>query len=145
MPITIDGTGSITGLVAGGLPDASVATADLGDGVVTAPKLSGAQTGSAPVYAARAWVSFDGTGTVGIRSGGNVTSITDNGTGTYTINFITAFADTNYCAAAAASEEDSRENIVIISNVTTSTMQVRTRGGGGALRDSDIVNVVVIN
>lgn len=35
MPITIDGTGSITGLVAGGLPDASVVTADLGDGVVT--------------------------------------------------------------------------------------------------------------
>jgi hypothetical protein len=44
----------------------------------------------------RAWVSFNGTGTVSIRSSFNVSSITDNGTGDYTINFTTAFSDTNY-------------------------------------------------
>jgi hypothetical protein len=53
-------------------------------------------SGSAPIYAARAWVNFNGTGTVAIRASGNVTSITDNGTGDYTVNFTTALADANY-------------------------------------------------
>jgi len=53
-------------------------------------------TGSAPVYACRAWVNFDGTGTVSIRASGNVSSITDNGTGDYTVNFTTAMQDANY-------------------------------------------------
>ena len=57
-------------------------------------------TGSAPVYACRAWVNFDGTGTVSIRASGNVSSITDNGTGDYTVNFTTAMPDTNYSAQA---------------------------------------------
>lgn len=45
---------------------------------------------------ALAWVNFNGTGTVAIRSSYNVSSITDNGTGTYTINFATALSDANY-------------------------------------------------
>ena len=53
-------------------------------------------TGSAPVYACRAWVNFDGTGTVSIRESGNVSSITDNGAGDYTINFSTAMPDSNF-------------------------------------------------
>ena len=53
-------------------------------------------TGSAPMYACRAWVNFDGTGTVAIRASGNVSSITDNGTGDYTVNFTTAMPDANY-------------------------------------------------
>ena len=55
-------------------------------------------TGSAPVYACRAWVNFNGTGTVAIRASGNVSSITDNGSGDYTVNFTTAMSDSNYCA-----------------------------------------------
>ena len=54
--------------------------------------------GSAAVaYGCRAWVNFSGTGTVTIRASGNVTSITDNGAGDYTVNFITAMPDANYC------------------------------------------------
>jgi len=53
-------------------------------------------TGSAPVYACRAWVNFDGTGTVSIRDSGNVSSVTDNGTGNYRVNFSTAMPDNNY-------------------------------------------------
>jgi hypothetical protein len=53
-------------------------------------------SGSAPVYACRAWVNFNGTGTVAIRASGNVSSITDNGTGNYTVNFTTALPDANY-------------------------------------------------
>jgi len=47
-------------------------------------------------YSCRAWVNFNGTGTVAIRGSGNVSSITDNGTGDYTINFTTAMTDANY-------------------------------------------------
>jgi hypothetical protein len=57
--------------------------------------------GPAPLYACRAWVNFDGTGTVAIRASGNVSSITDHGTGKYTINFTTALEDADYCAVAA--------------------------------------------
>lgn len=52
--------------------------------------------GSAPIFAARAWVSFDGTGTPAISGSGNVASITDLGTGSYQINFTTDMPDTNY-------------------------------------------------
>jgi hypothetical protein len=47
---------------------------------------------------ARAWVNFNGTGTVAIRAAFNVSSITDNGTGQYTVNFTTAMPDANYAA-----------------------------------------------
>jgi len=53
-------------------------------------------TGSQPIYAARAWVNFNGTGTIAIRDSGNVSSLTDNGTADYTINFTTAMSNINY-------------------------------------------------
>ena len=61
-------------------------------------------TGDAPVYACRAWVNFNGTGTVAIRASGNVSSITDNGTGRYTINFATAMPDADYSVIASEGE-----------------------------------------
>ncbi len=51
----------------------------------------------------KAWVNFNGTGTVAIRDSMNVSSITDDGTGIYTVNFTTAFPDTNYACVGAAS------------------------------------------
>lgn len=60
---------------------------------VTFPDSTSMQTGQ---QACKAWVNFNGTGTVAIRESFNVSSITDNGTGDYTINFTNAFADTNY-------------------------------------------------
>jgi hypothetical protein len=62
------------------------------------------QSGSAPHYSCRAWVNFNGTGTVAIRASGNVSSITDNGTGDYTINFATAMPDTAYTPVGATGE-----------------------------------------
>lgn len=47
-------------------------------------------------YKCKAWVNFNGTGTVAIRASGNVSSITDNGTGDYTVNFTSAMTDANY-------------------------------------------------
>jgi hypothetical protein len=55
---------------------------------------------AATAYGCRAWVNFDGTGTVAIRASGNVSSITDNGTGDYTVNFTTAMPDANYACVA---------------------------------------------
>jgi hypothetical protein len=55
-------------------------------------------------YKCRAWVNFNGTGTVAIRASGNVSSITDNGTGKYTVNFTVAMVDTNYAAVSTAGD-----------------------------------------
>lgn len=63
---------------------------------ISAVELDGGQAGNAPIFAARAWVNFNGTGTVAIRGSGNVSSITDNGVGDYTVNFITAMPNGNY-------------------------------------------------
>lgn len=60
-------------------------------------------TGGAPMYACRAWVNFNGTGTVAIRASGNVSSITDNGTGDYTVNFTTAMPDADYAVVGLGS------------------------------------------
>ena len=56
----------------------------------------------ATAYGCRAWVNFNGTGTVAIRDEGNVSSITDNGTGQYTLNFTTAMPDVNYCVTTSS-------------------------------------------
>lgn len=71
-------------------------------------------TGSAPSYLCRAWVNFQGTSTVTIRASGNVSSITDNGTGDYTVNFTTAMPDVNYAVVANAAPSDNQRNNVTI-------------------------------
>lgn len=55
-------------------------------------------------YKCRAWVNFNGHNTVAIRGSGNVSSITDNATGQYTVNFITAMPDVNYSAVSGVGE-----------------------------------------
>jgi hypothetical protein len=95
MPITINGSGTITG--------ASTLATPVASPTLTTPNINSAQfatvSGTAPIYPCRAWVNFNGTGTVAIRASGNVTSITDNGTGNYTVNFTTAMPDANYAVA----------------------------------------------
>jgi hypothetical protein len=98
MPITINGSGTITG--------ATTLATTVASPTFTTPSIDSAQfatvSGAAPLYACRAWVNFNGTGTVAIRASGNVTSITDNGVGSYTVNFTTAMPDVNYCVSGAA-------------------------------------------
>ena len=69
----------------------------------TSPSVDSLSTasGSAPSYSARAWVKFKGTGTVSIYASGNVSSVTDNGAGDYTVNFTTALEDANYSATVS--------------------------------------------
>lgn len=66
--------------------------------------------GSAPVYACRAWVNFNGTGVVAIRAAGNVSSITDNGAGDYTVNFTNALPDANYSSLFGAGSPSASVN-----------------------------------
>jgi len=91
MPISIAGSGTITGISAGGLPDDCITTAEIAANAVTTAKLGSAEQSGL----CKAWVNFNGTGTVAIRASYNVSSITDNGTGDYTVNFTTALADAN--------------------------------------------------
>ena len=89
-------------------------------------------SGSAPSYACRAWVNFNGTGTVAIRASGNVSSITDNGVGLFTINFTNPLPDTNYIftSAGTSSTNTDRGQLVIGENIsitkTTSALPIRT-------------------
>ena len=145
--MTFDGSGTITGLAAGGLPNSSVITADIADAAITAAKLDGAQSGSAPIYGARAWVNFNGTGTVAIRASGNVSSITDNGTGDYTVNFTTAMPDANYAItgfsrAPGNAAADFFMSSKLSSTKTTSAVQVLVRYPTG-VDDSPEVGVAI--
>ena len=74
----------------------SAITADVGVANSAVVKTALNASGTAPIYACRAWVNFNGTGTVAINASGNVSSITDNGVGNYTANCIDAMPDANY-------------------------------------------------
>jgi hypothetical protein len=81
----------------------------------------------ATAYGCRAWVNFNGTGTVAIRASGNVTSITDLGTGYYQINFTTAITDGNYCVNVTGSVATSSSTPVpaVATNTAPATTNVR--------------------
>jgi hypothetical protein len=103
-------------------------------------------SGSAPVYACRAWVNFNGTGTVAIRASGNVSSITDNGTGLFAINFTTAMPDANYSSAAHSAATLAGLNCVNASSKTTTKFDifcVGISGGVATSTDPDQVNVTI--
>ena len=92
----------MTGVQTCALP---ISTQTLTNKTLTTPNINSAQiatvSGTAPLYMCRAWVNFNGTGTVAIRGSGNVSSITDNGTGSYTVNFTTAMPDVNYAGVVS--------------------------------------------
>jgi len=106
-------------------------------------------SGSAPLYAARAWVNFNGTGTVAIRASGNVTSITDNGTGDYTVNFTTAMPDANYSTVTASQWQSGAATNTTLSvsatNPPTSSAVrlINFTGNAGALSDPAFANVAI--
>jgi hypothetical protein len=79
---------------------------------------------------ALAWVNFNGTGTVAIRASYNVSSITDNGTGDYTVNFATALTDANYALVNQIIPTNtafgSTARVSVLVAQTTTTAQIRT-------------------
>jgi len=99
----------------------------------------------ATAFGCRAWVNFNGTGTVAIRASGNVSSITDNGTGNYTVNFTTAMPDSNYSVQVPGSTNNSfaRAGVGGQSALATSSVIINTSTDGGSPADRDCVTVAI--
>jgi hypothetical protein len=141
MPITINGSGTITG--------ASTLATTVASPTLTTPNINSAPfatvSGTAPIYPCRAWINFNGTGTPAIQGSGNVTSITDNGTGDYTINFTTAMVDANYSSQLARSGN----GFVRITTLAAASIQILTTVAnsagniGGVPEDVAIVTVAI--
>jgi hypothetical protein len=96
----------------------------------------------ATAYGCRAWVNFNGTGTVAIRASGNVTSITDNGTGQYTMNFTTALPDADYCAAAASFVAGTAI-IVRTTSFATTSLSLNTTNSAASDVDASTVSIAI--
>lgn len=99
-------------------------------------------------YVARAWVDFNGQSTVTIRASGNVSSITDHGTGDYTVNFSTTLTDQNFALAGSAGSKDFDgvdNGVVCLANRSSSTVRIYTRNvqSSGSTTDYDAVNVAI--
>ena len=145
MPITINGSGSVTGISAGGLPDDCITTAEIAAAAVTTVELGTSEASGL----AKAWVNFNGTGTVAIRASFNVSSITDNGTGDYTVNFTTALADANYAFTVGyrgAANNDTDYTPVLHTGSSPSTTAARfvvNNMSTGSLADIDYVCISI--
>lgn len=100
--------------------------------------------GDAPLYACRAWVNFNGTGTVAIRAAGNVTSITDVAVGQYAVNFTTAMPDTNYAVVTGTANDSTATNFGYAGAVPVSTSQARIGNWVGAFADASTVSVSIL-
>ena len=126
MAITLNGSTGIT-------------TADIAATTLTVNAGFGSNT---TAYGVRAWVNFDGTGTVGINASGNVSSITDNGTGIHTVNFTNAMPDTNFVISTNA-RGDTYDRTEITARTTTSC-QIGAFAFSGANTDYDPISIIVV-
>ena len=100
----------------------------------------------ATAYGCRAWVNFNGTGTPAIRASGNVTSITDNGTGDYTVNFTTAMPDANYAITGTAMSSLASVNLFfspVTTAPSTTALRLITFSSGYSYQDSLYVSVSI--
>jgi hypothetical protein len=137
MPIAINGSGTITGISVGGIPDGTVDTDVLAANAVTYAKIGTTEQGQL----CKAWVNFNGTSTVAIRASYNVSSITDNGTGDYTVNFTSALADANYGWTTSNYPGASLTDFAVIamspwtSNPTSSALRLGFKTTGGTSLD----------
>lgn len=103
-------------------------------------------------YKCRAWVNFNGTGTVAIRASGNVSSITDNGTGDYTVNFTNAMPDINFCSQGFSWASGKNASPIILGarasttaphTTTTVRVTVHDNFSESVLFDADYVCVAI--
>lgn len=131
--------------IASNVNDTTIPTSSAVDAHIPA-KLNA--TGSAPIYACRAWVTLNGTLAAAsmILASGNVTSITDNGAGDYTINFATALPDENYCVTGTCRIAGFVVPVVSVSTATdptASAVRVRTYREGPVAADANLVYISV--
>ena len=130
---------SITKINNLGITDGTIVNADISaSAAIASTKLSG-------VNDAKAWVNFNGTGTVAIRASFNVTSITDNATGAYTVNFTNALADANFSAVQTTGAGTGTGKLALGYTATpsTTTYKILTTNFAGADEDQIYVSVVI--
>jgi hypothetical protein len=112
---------------------------------LTTPNIDSAQvatvSGTAPIYMCRAWVNFNGTTSPGtIRASGNVSSVTRNSTGNYTVNFTTALPDTNYCPTQSLGATGAAYHIFRSISRTTSAFNFTTSYVTSFIGDATLQN-----
>lgn len=158
MPITIAGSGTITGISAGGLPDDSIIAADIAtdavttakiaasavtsakiaDANITAAKLDGAQSGTAPIYAVRSWAVWNGSNG-SVSNSGNCSSVSRSANGRYQFNFTTAMPSSNYVGIGGGSYRDGTDDgnagyvtfrRLSTAAITTAYASLMSRAGG---------------
>jgi hypothetical protein len=104
--------------------------------------------GNETYFLAKAWVNFNGTGTPTARASGNLSSITDNGIGRYTLNLTLGLSDVNYATTAAASRSSTLPAIVGETDAgitkTTSAVQIACITDASAALDPTFVNVSIV-
>jgi len=99
--------------------------------------------GTANAVHARAWVNFNGTGVVAIRAQFNVSSITDQGTGSYRVNLTNAMPDANYAAFGSDARDTSGSQVgTFISNISSSSVDVAELTGGTFFDSNNVACVV---
>jgi|GEM_PF-1635908 len=103
----------------------------------------------ATAFGVRAWVNFNGTGAVAIRASGNVTSITDNGTGDYTINFTNAMPDADYAVLGTVQGVSGAHIAQLVAPhhshaPTTSSLRILTGGLSSLPDDRERICVAVV-
>ena len=120
--------------------DIGVTAADV---AATTLSINAGYGSNAAAYGCRAWVNFNGSGTVAIRDSANVSSITDNGVGDYTVNFTTAMVDANYsvCISAGQNGNIDREEL---NTLTISSVRMNFTESGVAGRDPTFVCAAII-
>lgn len=99
--------------------------------------------GSAAIYAARAWVNFNGIGTVSIRGSGNVSSISDNGIGNYTMNFIVPMVDSNYSVNISAYSAIGRDTSNFTGRTASSVVVTNYNLSSAGFSDNQEINVTI--
>jgi len=108
-------------------------------------------SGSAPIYACRAWINFDGSsGSIGTgRANGNVSGVTDNGTGDYTVNFTNAMPTADYAVSLSTNgnSSDAHNSYVAYlydnSSRSTSGVRIVTTSAGGTHLDNLVITVAI--
>lgn len=139
-----DGTGNVT--AAATIPANAITTTKVADGNITAAKLNGNQTGSAPIFGVRAW------GVMNLSTGlllasGNVSGVVVNGTGDFTVTFNTAMPDANYAVSFGTDNSITASPFTFVDTATAKTssaVRIGTVNGAGTRVNSAYVAFMVL-
>ena len=127
----------------------TITTGTLTSPTLTTPTINSAQvptvSGTAPLYMCRAWANIDGVGTVTLRGSGNVSSVSDNGTGAYTVNINTNITDANYAVVLGAGNTSNATVCKIADTpaITSGAVRINTLNSSFAALDVAQVTVAI--